>query len=290
MTQPDRDYDDILSRVLHSTLDPIEPAGDGLAKIQKRIAEPWLKRQWSLYRDEFMALGWLILVRCEPYFNEARSSLTAFAVSSGRRLRSASLALSAAMARAVSGRHQDTADHDELAGGVLRRWLASTMIWLRPALAVAGAVVVVVVGVFALGQFHQTFFNTGAGSQPPGSAVVAGASHDAQGHLGAHGRHSSTLSAPSRTNKDASPADDHPIAPSGERNATQGAAVACTSSPASSPAPSPTATPSPSLSATPTPTATGTPVGTATPTSGPGASPANPPSQNFTDADASCAN
>jgi len=87
MTRPDRDYDDILSRVLHSTLDPIEPLGDGLAKIQQRIAEPWLKRQVSLLRTETSALGWLILVRCEPFFNWARSGLTAMAAASGRWLR-----------------------------------------------------------------------------------------------------------------------------------------------------------------------------------------------------------
>ncbi len=73
MTRPDRDYDDILSRVLHSTLDPIEPLGDGLAKIQQRIAEPWLRRQVWLLRTETSALGWLILVRCEPFVNWAKS-------------------------------------------------------------------------------------------------------------------------------------------------------------------------------------------------------------------------
>ena len=77
MTRPDRDYDDTLSRVLHSTLDPVEPAGDGLAKIQRRIAEPWLKRRVSFLRAELMALAWLILVRCEPFLSRARSGLAA---------------------------------------------------------------------------------------------------------------------------------------------------------------------------------------------------------------------
>ena len=77
MTRPDRDYDDILSRVLHSTLDPVEPAGDGLAKIQKRIAEPWLKRRVSLLRAELAALAWLIVVRCEPALGRVRSAFAA---------------------------------------------------------------------------------------------------------------------------------------------------------------------------------------------------------------------
>ena len=83
MTGPDRDYDGILSRALHSTHDPIEPLDDGLAKIRQRIAEPWLKRQVWLLRTETSPLGWLILVRCEPFFTWARSRLTAAAARAG---------------------------------------------------------------------------------------------------------------------------------------------------------------------------------------------------------------
>src|SRR5260370_31561614 len=86
MTPPDRDYDDILRRVLRSTLDPIEPAGDGLAKIQRRIAEPWLKRQWSLLRMEISALGWLVAVRSEPFRTRPRSRVAVYARRPGRRL------------------------------------------------------------------------------------------------------------------------------------------------------------------------------------------------------------
>jgi hypothetical protein len=77
MTGPDRDYGDIVSRALHAALDPIEPADDGLAKIRQRTAAPWLKRQMWLLRTETSALGWLILVRCEPFFTWARSVLAA---------------------------------------------------------------------------------------------------------------------------------------------------------------------------------------------------------------------
>jgi hypothetical protein len=87
MTGPDRDYGDIVSRALHSALDPIEPADDGLAKIRQRTAGPWLRRQVWLLRYETSALGWLILVRCEPLFTWARSVLAATVAVAGHRPR-----------------------------------------------------------------------------------------------------------------------------------------------------------------------------------------------------------
>src|SRR5690242_3401152 len=73
MTGQERDYDEVLSRVLHSTTDHIEPVGDGLTKIQARLAEPWLKRQWWLLRSEFTTVGWVLAVRCQSWFNHIRS-------------------------------------------------------------------------------------------------------------------------------------------------------------------------------------------------------------------------
>jgi hypothetical protein len=233
MTRPDRDYDDILSRVLHSTLDPVEPAGDGLAKIQERIAEPWLKRRMSLLRTELAALGWLILVRCEPFFGRARSGLSAFATSTGRPLGTARPAPGGAAARVSSGRHQGAASRGWPGDAGLRRWLGPTMSWLRPALAVGGAVVLIVVGVFALGQFrgavitqtnrssnshgsshshppkHRTSSETTGSRRAPGDHGQAGqsSSHKAPGKGGSKGTPggSSATSAPSSASPSASP-------------------------------------------------------------------------------------
>ena len=109
MTGPDHAYDDVLRRALHSTLDPIEPADDdGLAKIQQRIAEPWLKRQVWLLRAGASALGWLIFVRCEPFVNWARSGLTA----------------AAARVSSRSGRPGDRRGRGRSAGGL--GWLGPT--------------------------------------------------------------------------------------------------------------------------------------------------------------------
>src|SRR5215472_9773673 len=189
MTRPERDYDDILSRVLHSTLDPIEPAGDGLAKIQRRIAEPWLKRRVLLLRTEFGALGWLILVRCEPFLSGARSRLASLTAGSGRRSRYGTPARSGTAARASAG-HAGAAGRGRLGGAAQPGWLGPTMAWMRPALAVAAAVVIVVVGVFAAGQISATFSpaanSSNAGSGHGGHGVPA-ASRSARFAMGAQG-------------------------------------------------------------------------------------------------------
>jgi len=94
MTGQESDHGEVLSRVLHSTTDQIEPVGDGLTKIQARLAEPWLKRQWWLLRREFMVLGWVLAIRCQSWFSTVRSRPAAkadagdTAAGAGGRLRS----------------------------------------------------------------------------------------------------------------------------------------------------------------------------------------------------------
>ena len=90
MTGQERDYDEVLSRVLHSTTDHIEPVGDGLTKIQARLAEPWLKRQWWLLRSEFTTIGWVLAVRCQSWFNTIRSGSAKGAHAGGVTARKAS--------------------------------------------------------------------------------------------------------------------------------------------------------------------------------------------------------
>jgi hypothetical protein len=170
MTRPDRDYDDILSRMLHSTLDPVEPGGDGLAKIQKRIAEPWLKRRVSLLRAELAALAWLIFVRCEPLFSRVRSAFAGTSAGSRGHRKTARPALCAAAAPASPARYRVERDRRGLPGAGRRWWVGPTMAWLRPTLAVGGAVVIVVAGVFALGQFREAFINPA----DSGSATTGG--------------------------------------------------------------------------------------------------------------------
>ena len=177
MTGQERDYEAILSRVLHTTTDQVEPVGDGLTKIRERLREPWLKRQWSLLCSELMMLRWLVVVRCESFFSKirSRSDVTDLAPEeSADQAANAPLKSLLSMATSVSGKDKKQ-----------RRSVGPAMAWLRPALAVAGAVVLVVAGVFALGQIREGLFlglangtgtnNSTTGQQNPnGSANGSG--------------------------------------------------------------------------------------------------------------------
>ncbi len=163
MTAQERDYEEILGRALHSATDQIEPVGDGLTKIRARLTEPWLKRQWWLLRSELMVLRWLVVVRSRP--SSARPGPRRGGPFG--RLRQPSGAGTApdaaASPDAASGRWPRSLR--PVLGGITA-WAAGkrphksagpAMAWLRPALAVAGAVVLVVAGVFALGGIRGTF-------------------------------------------------------------------------------------------------------------------------------------
>ena len=246
MTGQERDYEAILSRVLHTTTDQLEPVGDGLTKIRTRLSEPWLKRQWWLLRSEFMLLRWLVVVRCESLFSRirSRSDVTDLAPDTpagqeadGGPLKSL---LSIATSSSASAKRP-------------RRSVGPAMAWFRPALAVAGAVVLVVAGVFALGSIRTVVGLDGAtgtsnstnGGQPGngsanggGTQFSSGASSQGKSKLssaGASAGHNSTAPSSTPCPAPSSPAQSSP-----------------------SPAPSPTsASPSPSpTSASPTPTPT----------------------------------
>ena len=262
MTGQERDYDEVLSRVLHSTTDRIEPVGDGLTKIQARLAEPWLKRQWWLLRNESTVLGWVLVVRCQSWFSTVRSggagdatadeATAAGPAGGGGRLRS--LPVLGGIAAWAS------AKRPRKAGAPRRMSVGPAMAWFRPALAVAGAVVLVVAGVFAVGQIQAKVGLTSGNPSGTSSSSQSGGSGG--------------------TNGSASPAD------SGSPSASQGSASTpqpgsspsgkVFPSPASaSPSPSP-ASPSPSPSPSPgttSPTPTQSPTTTPTPTQSPTTTP-----------------
>jgi len=164
MTAQERDYEEILGRALHSATDQIEPVGDGLTKIRARLTEPWLKRQWWLLRSELMVLRWLVVVRCEAFLSTARAGGAAADPPAGSGTPSGADTPDAAARPDVAPGRRPRSLRPVLGG--ITAWAAGkrphksvgpAMAWLRPALAVAGAVVLVVAGVFALGGIRGTF-------------------------------------------------------------------------------------------------------------------------------------
>jgi hypothetical protein len=258
MTGQERDYEAILSRVLHTTTDQLEPVGDGLTKIRERLSEPWLKRQWLLLRSELMVLRWLVVVRCESLVSKFRSrsdvtDLTPDAAAGqeadGGPLKSL---LSIATLTTTTGKRP-------------RRSVGPAMAWLRPALAVAGAVVLVVAGVFALGQIRtvvgldagtgtnssttgqpgQNGNANGSGSQFPGSGTASQGNSRVHSPGGAAG-HNKAVPSSTPCAAASPPAQNSPSPPP--------------PSPTDSPSPSPTDSPSPSPTDSPSPTTSQAPI------------------------------
>jgi hypothetical protein len=245
MTGQERDYEAVLSRVLRTTTDQLEPVGDGLTKIRARLSEPWLKRQWWLLRTELMVLRWLVVVRCESFFSKirSRSDVTDLATnaSAGREADGGPLKSLLSIATATPGKRP-------------RRSAGPAMAWLRPALAVAGAVVLVVAGVFALGQLREGFIL--------GLENATGTNSSTAGQQGGNGSPQGGGSAfpdsgPSRGRSAPSPgtsAGHNKTVPSPGPCVSASPPPVSSPSPASSPtAASPTPTPT-SPSPTPTPT------------------------------------
>src|SRR5689334_20068569 len=244
MTGQERDYDEVLSRVLHSTTDHIEPVGDGLTKIQARLAEPWLKRQWWLLRSEFTTIGWVLAVRCQSWFNQMRSGsavgadtgadttgkASASVASDDGRLRSLPV-IGGLAARAAAKRPRH-------ASSPLRNSVGPAMVWLRPALAVAGAIVLVVAGVFAVGGLRgPLWFSLQNGTS---SGSPASGNHGGGGK--ANGSATRTRSStPSVTQSNTTPAEPSST-PSGQGGAAPGPGVSPPAPilPGSSPLASPT--------------------------------------------------
>jgi len=254
MTGQERDYEAILSRVLHTTTDPLEPVGDGLTKIRGRLSEPWLKRQWWLLCSELLALRWFVVVRCESLLSKirSRSDVTDLAPdeSAGQQAADAPLQSLLSMATSVSRKNKK---QQQSAGPV--------MAWLRPAFAVAGAVVLVVAGVFALGNIQQGFGFIGLGSDSPsqpGTSSQTGQNGSTQG-----GGHTFPASGGGSQSRSGTPSPGTSAAHSKTIPSPGGPCVP-TSPAASSPTPAPSPT---SASPTPTPTsASPTPTPTASPT------------------------
>jgi hypothetical protein len=262
MTGQERDYEAELSRVLHTTMDQFEPVGDGLTKIRERLSEPWLKRQWWLLRSEFTALRWLVVVRCESFVGTLRSRSAAadsaladsvpdplaplIACSTpdtpkhAARLRSLPSVVSATVAW-VTSRGPGRGSQDEQSsqhGPVLN--------WLRPALAVAGAVVLVVAGVFALGSIRTVVGLDGAtgtshsstGGQPGNGNANGGGTQFSSGASSQRNSQAPSSGASAGHNKAATSSTPCPPASPPAQNSPPPSSPPPSSPPPSSPPPS----------------------------------------------------
>jgi hypothetical protein len=234
------DFDRELRRALHAAVDTLEPAGDGLERIRHRTSAPWMVRQTSLMLTECVDLARLIGIRAEPGFTVARATVAARYGSWGGSLDrfSSRVPALASIRRLIAPPRR---------GGAHGAQAARNQGWLRPALAVAAAVVIVVAGVFGLARVRDNL----ALSSTPAKANAG------SGHVGQQGPALQGQSAPSVITTG-----------TGTHAARPSPKATCSRAPKAQAKPK--ATPTPSVDNTPTwrgwPTPTWTPTWTPTPT------------------------
>jgi hypothetical protein len=253
MTQVDHEFGDILRRALHTAADSVEPADDGLDRIRQRMRRPWLFRQGPLMLNDCIDLIRLIGIRLEPAVTRARAALASGPLGVyAARTRSWLASVAPIGALIASSRRHAAAHRGQPARGWAR--LRPTLAWLRPALAVATAVVVVVAGVYGLAQLRETLVL----SLFPGSAPASTAPSPA----GSRGQVSRSRPA------SLAPGGLIPSSGSGSRHPTPKASCSRTSTKQPTPTPAPDTTPAPTgtPSATPSTGPTDTPNPSPTPT------------------------
>jgi hypothetical protein len=235
MTPVNGDFDLMLRHALHAEVDSLEPAAGGLERIRQRTRAPWLVRQASLMLTECVDLGRLIGIRLQLRLISARA-----AVAARGGTRAAFVGLLSSTVAVLTG----LITRSWRRGAAHRSGGGSTLDWLRPLLAVAGAVVIVVAGVYGLAQVRDRLvleLFRGGGSVPA-----------SPGPGGGTGQQVPTLNSQSPL----------VIAPSGAGTTS----TTPSAKPTCSPTPGQQATPTPTPSITPTPTSTPTTSPTPTPT------------------------
>jgi hypothetical protein len=246
MTPVNGDIDQILRRALHAEVDSIEP-GDGLERIRRRTHAPWLVRQTALMLTECADLARLIVIRLEPTFTSLRTTINERGGPWEAFLGLLSSTVASIVALFRPSRRPAT--HRGRRAG-------SNLGWLRPALAVAGAVVIVVAGVYGLAQVRDNLVlelfpsgtpasngpgTSGGGGQAPalnGQSVPSGAvPTSSQTGSARPSPRASCSSTPKAQATPTAPATDVPTP-------TDSPSAAPTDSTAPSPTDSPTDTPS----------------------------------------------
>lgn len=255
MVPGESDIEEALRRALRSAADCVEPTGDGLTRIFRRLAAPWLVRQVSLLVTDCVDLLQLIAIWLQPAFAWATSVLTAMRGSlhgACRRLTSRAAAMAGIAAPVLSGWRRSEPDRPPALGPRAR--LRAAVARLRPALAVAGATAVVMMGSVAISQAVARIDLSGH----PGATALARPAPTAGGHERSRASEVSGRSLPP-------PASTWPGTAAGSGGATHqrscalkrcppGPAGALVPGPASTPPAQPSTSPSPSPSPTPTPT------------------------------------
>ncbi len=251
----EHELDQILRRALHATVDSVEPAGDGLQRIQGRLAEPRLRRQWRLLLTETYDLVCQAGIRLEPVAARGWATL--------RRALVALVALAQPATADGGGPARRGAAHRSQPAGPLAR-LTAMAGWMRPALVVAGAVTIVVAGVFGLVTLRSTVTDIsvltgGGGNQGPSAGSPSGSSSSHSRVPGSSPAPAGVLPSAHTKGRRHHPAPAATCSPGSRSGSSPSPSATPTVSPSVMPTPTDTATPAPSASAAVTPAGSTTP-------------------------------
>jgi hypothetical protein len=183
MTRVNSNFDEMLRRALHAEVDSVEPAKGGLDRIRRRTHAPWLVRQASLMLTECADLVRLIGIRLEPGFTGMRATVAARGGVWEASVAVLSSTVASATALTMPSRRRGAMHRGGRGGasGPSPERPGSNLAWLRPVLAVAGAVVIVVAGVFGLAAARdklalELFPSNAPASTGAGTASTSGQS------------------------------------------------------------------------------------------------------------------
>jgi hypothetical protein len=255
----DGDFEEVLRRALRSAADGLEPTGDGLTQIFRRVAAPWLVRQVWLLATDCVDLLRLITIWLQPMFAWARAVLAAVGGSVHEALRRLTSQAHAA-APISAGQHRRGQARASVFWGrspALKARARAAVAWLRPAVPVALTATVVMTGGVALSQTIARIELSG--NRDAGTSARAGAAPATGDHR----------QSPQSDRTGPSPAQITPARP-GTAPASSGgaphqhscAATRCPPSPAGMPPSEPATTPFAQLTTSPSPSPAPTPTPT----------------------------
>lgn len=147
---PEDEFEGALRRALQHAADCVQPRGDGLTRIFRRLAAPWPLRQASLLVTDCIDLSQLIAIWLRPVSARAKFVRAAAGGPLRQALQTHALAAPVRLHKAIA--------------------------WVRPALAAAVTAVAVMTGTVALSQ-------TVARIEPASISASAGTAATAGGHL-----------------------------------------------------------------------------------------------------------
>ena len=263
------DFEEVLRRALHSAANDLEPTGDGLTQIFRRVAAPWLVRQVWLLATDCVDLLRLITIWLQPMVAWAVAVLAAVGGSVHEALRQLTSQAPAA-APISAGQHRRGQARAAVFCGrspalKARARARAAIAWLRPAVPVAVAAAVVMTGTVALSQTVariELSGDRGAGTSALAGRALATGDHRQSPQSDRTGPSLAQIppawpgttpaSGRGATHQHSCAATRCPPGPAGAP--PSGPATTPSAQPTTSPSPSPAPSPSPSPAPTPTPT------------------------------------